>query len=158
MNYTHKLDNLMTITKPYTLGDSFVLLKDSDGWTDGYLADLTATNTESMKIKANCKAMARLVLDRDKAPAIKPLIPDGSHAVENIALDLSDGNAILYNRTVAAKVNPRYLKYFHAAYKPGGISGLVLTAPDKPIKVMASVSSLTAELVGLIMPIKTRAG
>ncbi|MBI5357039.1 hypothetical protein HZB78_05545 [Candidatus Collierbacteria bacterium] len=152
MEYKQKLENLMTLTKPYALRDSFMLLKDADGWTDGYIADLTGMNTEAMKAKAG-KMTSRDIRTIDKTPEIKPLIPDGSHAVENVALDLSDNMAILYNRTVSVKVNPSYLKYFYSAYKQiGGISDLILTAPDKPVKVMAM-----GELVGMVMPVKTHA-
>lgn len=148
MNCKTKLENLMILAKPYAMPDRFFLLEDSDGWTDGYIADLTNLNTATMQARAVIKGIIQ-----DQKPKIKPLIPDGSHVVENIALDLSDNMAILYNRTVAVKVNPCYLKFFDNAYKKmGGIKELIVTAPDKSVKVMTADEN---ELVGLIMPVRT---
>lgn len=147
------LDNLFELVAP---SDNVIKkdmrlfrLADSEGWTDGYIADLTNWYMPNIEVKAKM----RKVEFQENKPKVQPLLDqnsDGNHEVDSIEFDLSSKTAVLKNASIRANVNPKFLAYFQKAYKEwGGIDKLVLTGQHKQVKVYAK-----EKLVGLIMPIR----
>jgi len=153
----NKINNLMKITKNYSVNGAFLVLKD-EGWSDGFMADLTNYYFEIIKGKAIDKngyfqnKVFSFNLDREKGVDIKNTIPDKTKEEEviNVEFNLEDNTCCLVSQLYKVKFNPKYLKYFYKAYKP--------FCGDLDIKVTSEVSPITiyigGELKGLIMPIR----
>ena len=157
-----KVSNVLKIAPRYTLADSFILLKDVEGWTDGFIADITNINLENMRTLAMIKnskgkGLARYTIDKDKCPEIKLIaakvderITNGeSEAVADIEWDLLDNMVMLKSERHAVKCNPKYIRYFHDAYKQLSSSiTLHISGSNNPIDVRIG------DRIGLIMPIR----
>ena len=154
--FYRKLETLEGLAKPFRVSDTFLLFNDHDGWTDGYLADLTNLCVEEMTAKATLQhrrcALARFKTDKAACPNVAEYIPSGKQLVEDLELDLADGMVWLKTPTIQAKVNPVFIKYFAAAYKStGGIVKLVLSGGLSAVKVIGRDN----KLIGLIMPLRS---
>lgn len=148
-----KLQHLMELTKPYSM-EGFILFKDHEGWTDGFMADLTNLRQEEMKATATIKNAKnprnfRFTVELDRCPEFSKLPAGGDQEVIDMELDLTDGYTWLLSEEDQTKVNQKYLKYFEETYKKlGGISKLLIDG-QKPIQVFNG-----DQKVGIIMPIR----
>ena len=155
---TQKLDNLIKIAPNYKL-DSFIVLKDRDGWTDGVLADLTNINFETVKAQATIKhaklkpgAYMRYVIDKEQAPEVKRILDQitDEKVVTDIEFDLLTNTVNLLADGLKVKVNPSYIKYFATAYKQlWGSVQFKVSGELVPISVYIGDA-----LTGFIMPIR----
>jgi hypothetical protein len=155
MQYTKKLVSVSEISKPFKL-ESFSLLKDMEGWTDSYMADLTNYNLENMKAKAFLlkDKLERYVIDREKTPEIKTRIYDGGYEVTDLKWDLENNWLVLIATDTDFKVsiNSKYIKYFTEAYKNvGGIQKMIIRDNRSPVKIYGGDDLL----IGLVSPILT---
>lgn len=149
------LEQLMEVFKPTTnilnKDSRFFELDDSEGWSDGYIADLTPTNVELMK----ATAITRKAEMTSQKPKIKQLInTTNEHEVEKVEFDLKSKTAILENSKLKANVNPKFIGYFVKAYDKLGSITLRLTSDKTPINVYLSNRGSKDELIGLIMPVR----
>ena len=155
---TNKIENLLKITPNFKL-DSFIVFNDRDGWTDGFIADLTNINFETVKVQAIIKhaklkpsQSMRFVLEKENAPKFSQIegsILD-SKVVDDIELDLRDNMVFLKAGNMKVKFNPCYLKYFANAYKElWGSLEIKVTEELTPISIYIGGSR-----VGVIMPIR----
>lgn len=149
-----KLNNLLRFVKPtdlQVLANSFMVLQDNEGWTNGYIADLTGLKKDYFKAVAETKPkyITRFVIEADKAPKISQLLKfESLHEVQDIQLDLKNGYLRLVSEDLTVYVNPVYVSYFAKTYGSIGSISLELQTPTKPVVV-----KMNGELVGLIMPV-----
>lgn len=155
---TNKIENLLKITPNFKL-DSFIVLKDRDGWTDGFVADLTNINFDTVKAQATIKnaklkpgQYMRFITKKEEAPEFAKIecsIKDDK-IVDDIELDLRDNMVFLKSGDMKAKINPSYLKYFANAYKAlWGSLEIKITEELAPVSIYIGNGR-----VGVIMPVR----
>ena len=156
MDIELKINNLASMAKPFKHEHGFYLLKDHEGWSNGFIADLVGHNIELIQSQAKTKSLKdlfRFTIEKENCPEIKKIIPEVNtqEDVIDIQLDLEDKMAWLISEHNRVKINPTYLRYFVDNYKDSGYIFLKISEFKKPITVYQKEA-----LIGLIMPLLTR--
>ena len=148
-----KLENAKKILPKYKITDSFFLLADSEGWSDGYIADCIGLHNKEIEaeiaLKNIKKPLLRYTTDKEQCPHIKSLIVDGGLEVDNMEWDLTDNKIVLFTPTTKAKIDPRLLNYFTTNYD---ITKIVVVEDRKPVKLY-TMQDGNDIFIGLLMPI-----
>lgn len=158
-NLQLKIDNLLTLTRTGdVLRDKFMLLQDHDGWSNGYIADLTPINVAVMQAKATFKYNKRqtfqLRTNKTLSPKIQPLLDkqkkDIYKDIDNVSLDLLTLHATIITGESTTVLDPIFMKYFQDTYKKLGTVTYKICISHKlePVTVC-----LNDNIVGFIMPI-----
>ena len=143
--------NIVSIAKPYK-SDSYIEFSDSEGWSDGVMAELNPNiEVKSKAMVLNSKGkMLRFVVEGNK-PKVKHLIPTSEPKwVTDIEWDIKTNNLILTSDKLKVAVNPMFVKFFvkrygNSIYFGLGIDNVAIRVYDK---------RGDTELRGIIMPIK----
>lgn len=134
------------------LDGKFIVLKDSDGWANTALADLTNINYDRVLSIALRKkdSLYSFVTNKEKAPKIQDILDTkGDSDVYDIAFDLEHSALKLYG-DVIVYINPYLLAYFNKVYKlVGGIQAIKVTGTLSVVKIINN-----DKVVGLIMPLR----
>jgi hypothetical protein len=150
----HALSNLKSIAPSYNTPSSYIEFKDHEGWSDGYMADLTNINQDTMKLKAKIGfekgKTSKFCVEKSECPRIKNVLDQasGNYKVDRFYFDINTLSIKLINHNTHAWVNPKFIKYFMVAYQTENLE-FQLTDPLKPVKVLVNNT-----LIGLIMPIR----
>ena len=160
-NLCIKLKNLIKIAKNYNFEPSglFSLWGDSEGWTDGFLANLKSTDKDIMQAKAIIYRQKnqnfRCVNEANEGPKIKPILSridnDQYEPVMDIEWDILTNSLILISETSKELVNPVYVKYFATVYKNMIVTDIFIC---KNINMSPVEIKIDNDRVGLIMPIR----
>lgn len=160
MKLEHKIAWVAETYKKYK-ADGYMVLQDHEGWTDSYMADLMTENPvirNEVEAKFLKGKVYRFVVDKEKAPKIKSLIPDVNDTryskVDDFDTTLVDSRPSLVLKLKAgdkkAFINPYMLGYFLNTHKTmASIMSLKIAGSLNPVMVMVDDA-----VIGLIMPLR----
>lgn len=147
----------MAITKPFKHENLFCLLKDSEGWTNAFIADLVGLNLDVIQAQARIKhikdSLFRFTIEKEQCPEIKRIIPElkDCEDVNDMQFDLEYNKVWLISKNKKLQVEPKYIKYFVENYKNLGSLSFKLSELKKPVTVWQNDL-----MIGLIMPLLTK--
>lgn len=138
--------------------ENYYLLKDHEGWSDGFIADLVGMYQTEIQAKAQLRSLKpssrmRFIIEKEKAPAIQSLIDQTAgytHTIDDLEPVFIDGPRLalkLKNATTFEYVNPQLLAHFTKTY--GDVVLKIAEEPNKPVRV----ENGDGILLGLLMPL-----